>query len=82
MAEPSPLGLSPRQRDTLSHLISERNELVSRLEIGSRKIEEMRAAGEDVDQLENFWIGLLHRYEQTCDKVREYEQHVRLRKVS
>ena len=71
--EPSPARLTPRQRDAVAQLVAQRNSLVSRLESGSKQIEEMRAAGENVEQWESFWLRLLRQYEQVCDKLRVYE---------
>ena len=81
MAEPSPVGVTNRQRDTISHLIAQRNSLVDRLESGSRQIEQMRMAGEDVEQWERFWIRLLRQYEQVCDRLRLLEAELELRKT-
>ena len=41
--------------------------LERRLEDGYRLIEERLRAGEDVAELETFWINLLHEYESRCD---------------
>lgn len=79
--EPSPRGVTSRQRDTISHLTAQRNSLVDRLENGSRQIEELRLAGENVDQYERFWLRLLHQYEQVCDRLRALEGEQDLRKV-
>ena len=79
--EPSPVGISPRERDAIAHLVAQRNSLVTRLETGSRQIEQMRAAGEDVAQWERFWVRLLSEYERVCDKLREHEERAELRQV-
>lgn len=80
-AEPSPVGRTSRQRDTMSHLVSQRNSLVNRLESGSRQIEEMRATGQNVDEWERFWIRLLRQYEELCDKLAELEYEGELRRA-
>lgn len=80
--DPSPVGISSRQRDAIAHLVAERNSLASRLEAGSRRIEQMRTEGHDVARLEDFWMRLLQRYEAVCDRLREYESRTRLRRAS
>ncbi|MDQ3855416.1 MAG: hypothetical protein M3281_03375 [Chloroflexota bacterium] len=80
--EPSPVGLSPRDRDTIAHLVAQRNSLVDRLNNGSRQIEELRAAGEDVTSWEEFWVKLLQQYERVCDKLAQLERSVELRRAS
>lgn len=80
--EPSPTGIPAHRRDTISHLIAQRNSLVDRLETGSRQIEQMRMAGENVEQWERFWVRLLHQYEQLCDRLRDLEKEQELRKAS
>ncbi len=80
--QPSPSGRTSRERDEISHLVAQRNTLVDRLETGSRQIEQMRQAGENVEQWEQFWLRLLHQYEQACDKLARYEDQARLRRAS
>ena len=43
--------------------------LERRLEDGYRLVEERLRAGEDVTELETFWINLLHQYEMRCDAL-------------
>ena len=43
--------------------------LERRLEEGYRLIETRLRAGEDVTDLETFWIRLLHEYETRCDAL-------------
>ncbi len=71
--EPSPLTMSNPQRDKMSHLVTRRNSLVDRLENGSRQIETMRVAGEEVQEWEIFWLRLLRQYEQVCDELTEID---------
>ena len=80
--EPSPVGVAPRTRDTLAHLVAQRNSLVDRLNNGSRQIEAMRASGENLESLERFWIRLLHQYERVCDRIAELEGARELRQAS
>ncbi len=80
--EPSPVGVTAQQRDTLAQLVAKRNELVTRLESGSRQIEEMRASGQNVDEWERFWIRLLGQYEQVCDRLKEPEDRQHLAAAS
>jgi hypothetical protein len=47
------------------------NELARRLETGYDYIERMKAAGEDVTKLEDFWIQLLRQYEAVCEGLAE-----------
>ena len=42
--------------------------LEQRLNEGYELIEKRRAAGLDVTKLEDFWIELLHEYEDRCDE--------------
>jgi hypothetical protein len=42
--------------------------LVERLNEGYELIEKRRAAGLDVTKLEDFWIELLHEYEERCNE--------------
>lgn len=59
------------QRDALIQvLIAKRDEYVDRLDTGAAKIEEARAQGKDVSEWEDFWISLLRRYEEVCDKLK------------
>ena len=46
--------------------IEQRDRLIERLELGDTRIREAQAAGEDVGSWEDFWIDLLHEYEQVC----------------
>ena len=78
---PSPAGLSNRERDEVSHLVAQRNTLVDRLETGSRQIEQIRLAGENVDTWEQFWVRLLHQYEQVCDKLEQIERRSNLQRA-
>ena len=80
--QPSPAAMSSRRRDTLAHLVAQRNSLVARLEKASLQIEEARLAGEDVQQWETFWIRLLRQYEQVCDRIAELEASEELRRAS
>ena len=50
-------------------LITDRDNLVQRLEDGDRKISLAKANGGDVSRLETFWIQLLHEYEETCQAI-------------
>ncbi len=78
---PSTAGRNSVERDALSHLVTKRNALVSRLENGSHQIEQLRQAGEDVQQWETFWVRLLRRYEQVCDELATYEASPDLHKA-
>lgn len=80
-ADPSPVGLSARERDALAELVTRKNSLVGRLENGSRQIEELRASGESVEQWETYWLGLLRQYEQVCDRLRERAERAQLRRA-
>lgn len=54
------------------NLQAELDNLRLRLENGWRRIEQERAAGADsqrVEELENFWLHLLARYEHACDTL-------------
>jgi hypothetical protein len=79
---PSPAGRTSRERDEISHLVAQRNSLVDRLETGSRQIEQMRRAGESVEQWERFWLRLLRQYEEVCDKLARHERPEGLRRAS
>lgn len=52
-------------------LITKRDQYVDRLDTGAAKIEEARAQGKDVSEWEDYWISLLRRYEEVCDKLRD-----------
>lgn len=43
--------------------------LEQRLDDGYRRIEAGQQVGSDVDQWEDFWIDLLHQYEQLADRA-------------
>ena len=43
--------------------------LEERLRDGDELIDKRRAAGLDVTKLEDFWIALLHEYEQACQEI-------------
>lgn len=43
--------------------------LEERLDDGYRRIEAGQRVGSDVDQWEDFWIDLLHQYEQLADRA-------------
>jgi hypothetical protein len=45
----------------------ELRQLEQRLNDGYELIEQRRSAGLDVSKLEDFWIDLLHEYEERCD---------------
>lgn len=51
-----------------------RQETVENLELrlidGYHRIDVARDRGDDITAWEDFWIGLLHRYEALCDDVR------------
>ncbi len=61
------------QLQLVEKLIEKRSEFVERLDIGAAKIEEARAQGKDVSSWEDYWISLLHQYEQVCNKLREMQ---------
>ena len=82
VSEPSPVGLSAQRRDAIAHLVAQRNSLVERLNTGSRQIEEMRAAGDNVESWERFWIRLLRQYERICDRLAELEREPEMRRAS
>jgi hypothetical protein len=48
----------------------DRETLERRLDDGYRRIEEARVQGRDVQAWEEFWIQLLHEYEEICDGLR------------
>lgn len=52
-------------------LTAQRDSLLERLEDGYQKIEQRLVAGQDVANWEDFWVLLLHRYEQVCDDLRD-----------
>lgn len=80
--QPDPAHLSARTRDEISHLVAQRNALVDRLETGTRQIEQMRQAGEDVERWEAFWVRLLRQYETVCDRLALHESDVRMPRAS
>ena len=80
--EPSPAAVTSKRRDEAAHLVARRNSLVSRLETGTRQIEQLRTAGEDVEELERFWVRLLMQYEQVCDQLSELESPEDMRRAS
>lgn len=49
----------------------EKRTLESRLADGYSRIESAIARGEDVQVWEDFWISLLHSYEDLCDGMRQ-----------
>ena len=49
----------------------QQDELARRLETGYDYIERMISAGEDVTNLEEFWIRLLRQYEAVCEGLAE-----------
>lgn len=55
---------------SIEALETRRDELVRRLEKGSRQIDELRAAGGDTLEWETFWIRLLSEYESVCDELK------------
>ena len=46
-----------------------RDSLYQRLEQGYERIERGLADGSDVSTWEDFWVSLLHEYEQVCDEI-------------
>lgn len=80
--DPSSTRMTPRQRDAMSRLVDERNSLVSRLETGSERINQLRSAGHDVSSMEEFWMRLLRRYEDVCDRIADFESRAGLRRAS
>lgn len=46
-----------------------RDNLYQRLEQGYERIERGLADGSDVTTWEEFWVSLLHEYEQVCDEI-------------
>lgn len=47
----------------------QRDNLARRLEDGWNRINEAERAGKSVAAWEDFWLGLLHEYEQLCDEL-------------
>lgn len=51
--------------------VDDAESVARRLDDGYTRIDEGMAAGEDVDAWEEFWIRLLHEYEEICDDLAE-----------
>ncbi len=54
----------------LPGIASAQSALERRLEDGYRRIEEAQVRGVDVRAWEDFWLQLLHEYEEVCDGLR------------
>lgn len=54
---------------SLDDLQRQRSRLASRLEEGHRRIEAALAGGQDVTAWEEFWMALLHEYEDVCQEL-------------
>lgn len=57
----------------IARLRNEMSTLERRLTDGYELIDTRKAQGDDVTELEDFWISLLHEYEATCDELNAHE---------
>jgi hypothetical protein len=61
----APVAVQPERDEREAH----RDNLYQRLEQGYERIERGLADGSDVTTWEDFWVSLLHEYEQVCDEI-------------
>lgn len=67
MATPKMVDLATRMHRDDDE--ARRRSLEQRLDDGYRRIEAARAAGQDIDAWETFWIQLLDEYVELCDRM-------------